>query len=93
MKIYRSINDVPYFGIESNSMEEKLEAFKTILRQMFEQYPPSNEANIAAGSQTNVEICRSNSLDRDTPLRVCYWALDTGVPNDDIIAIYTLLFG
>jgi len=79
-----------------NVSREGLEAFRDMLRQLFEEYPRLKI--LPNGHGEDAQYWRERALTNgglppeDLIRLVAYHACDTGVPNERIVAAYTLIF-
>jgi hypothetical protein len=72
--------------IPSHKNKEALQAFQAVLTDLFERYPTPY------ASAFRLADYRARALGGDDPRDMCFWAVDTGAPNEEILSAYTLLF-
>ena len=67
------------------------EAFKEILRSLYEQYEAVVDSK---GSMPSIAAMHRNSslIEWRSPATMTYYACDTGVPNELILSAYALIF-
>ncbi len=63
-----------------------IEAFREVLRKYFAEYPVPQRMSCDAARY------RGFALDRKRAREACFYAVDVGVPNELVMASYTLLF-
>lgn len=90
-----SLTDVPA-PVQPITAENCL-ALRQVLTELFATYPPDNTIAQPAAitEQKPAEFCRYKALqytERESPEIAAYWACDTGVPNQEILSVYALLF-
>ena len=66
---------------------EQMESFRSIVKQLFSEYPVENPSLVVDAAQW-----RRDAVKVETPQSMLYLALDTGVPNDLLLAHYALIF-
>ncbi len=82
---------------------EHTKAFRQVLEHLFKIYPPDDGIAISALSvsppgRKPAEFCRERAIKlmfgtRNNIRSAAYWACDTGVPNEEILSAYMLIFG
>lgn len=82
---------------------EHSKAFRQVLEHLFATYPPDDTFLAStmvygrSGGQP-AEFCRAKAVTltygtRDDVRSAAHWACDTGVPNEEILSAYMLIFG
>lgn len=82
---------------------EHSKAFRQVLEHLFATYPP-DDTFLAPTMVSYIierkpaEFCREKAITltfgtRDNIRSAAHWACDTGVPNEEILSAYMLIFG
>lgn len=82
---------------------EHANAFRQVLEHLFATYPPDDTllafTTVYGRSEGKpAEFCRAKAVTltfgtRDDVRSAAHWACDTGVPNEEILSAYMLIFG
>lgn len=84
---------------------EHPKAFRQVLEHLFKIYPPDDNlvglalpTTAPPNERKPAEFCRAKAVTltfgtRDNIRSAAHWACDTGVPNEEILSAYMLIFG
>jgi hypothetical protein len=71
---------------------DRVEALTAAVKDLFEKYPPDDCMPQAVGIPNSAEECRQRCLFaiKSNQRSAIHWAMDTGVPNEELLAVYKL---
>jgi hypothetical protein len=88
-------DDLPY-AISDRVTAEAVGVFRERIEQLFSKYPERTTERMpftAAECREHALAALNTVKSTDAhPQRATFWACDTGVPNDEIVVLYLLLF-
>lgn len=72
--------------------DDQIDAFREVLTQLFADYPLDDNVNRSSGNSMTASYWRKEVIGTRQPEKMAYYACDTGVPNELVIAALKLIF-